>query len=182
MWIFGSDPFPTEPQPTEWAQQVRADREERGVIGPRFRCLPPSIPIPSHSPPRMGKFLQTADFIAILFEGILGYRQIFLDGREHDEDVNPSWLGYSIGHWEGDVLVVETMGFNDRGWTSRYPRTERMRVVERYQRTDYGVMELQYTIEDPDVFEHPIVRQLQLNLAPGEELLEYVCENNPWAE
>lgn len=182
MWIYGSDPFPTEPEPTQWAEQTRADDKERGVINPRFRCLPPSIPIPSHSPPQMGKFLQTADFMAILYEGILGYRQIFLDGREHHENVNPSWLGYSIGHWEGDVLVVETMGFNDRGWTSGYPRTERMRVVERYQRTEYGVMELQYTIEDPDVFQKPIVRQLRLDLAPGEELLEYVCENNVWIE
>jgi hypothetical protein len=77
---------------------------------------------------------------------------------------------------------VETIGFNDRGWTSRYPRTENLRVVERYQRTAYGVMELRYTIEDPEVFKTPIVRELRIDLAPNEELLEFVCENNLWME
>jgi hypothetical protein len=182
MWVYGRDPFPVEPQPTEWAKETRAERQARGEVSPRFRCLPPQIPMPSHSPPPMGKFIQTSDQIVILYEGVLGYRQIFLDGRKHPEDLNPGWLGYSVGHWEGDELVVETIGFNDRGWTSGYPRTENLRVVERYQRTAYGVMELRYTIEDPEVFKTPIVRELRIDLAPNEKLLEFVCENNPWVE
>jgi hypothetical protein len=182
MWIYGRDPFAVEPEPTEWAVEVRAERKERGEVSPRFRCLPPDIPIPSHSPPQMAKFIQTSDQIVMLYEGVLGYRQIFLDGRTHPENLNPGWLGYSVGHWDGDELVVETIGFNDRGWTRGFPRTENLRVVERYRRSAYGVMELKYSIEDPAVFKKPVVRQLRIDLAPKEELLEFVCENNTWLE
>lgn len=182
MWVFGRDPFPVAVEPTEWATETRANFSEQGVINPRFRCLPPDIPMPSHSPPQMGKFIHMKDLIVILYEGVLGYRQIFLDGRDHPENINPGWLGHSIGHWEDDVLVVETIGFNDRGWTRGYPRTEELRVIERYRRTEYGVMELQYTYEDPMVFQKPVVRKIRIDLAPNEELLEFVCENNPWLE
>jgi len=109
-----------------------------------------------------------------------GFRQIFLDGRPHPEFPNPSWMGHSVGHWEGDMLVVDTVGFNDRGWMSVYPRSEDLHIVERYTRNEYGVMSLEMTVEDANVFEASWDSQLPLHLAPHIELIEYVCENNKW--
>lgn len=182
MWMFGADPFPPPPKLTSWAAELVAKRTANHFVeSPRIHCLPTALPIASHTPPIFGKFVHTPDLIVILFEGILGYRQIFMDGRDHPEDPNPSWLGHSIGWWEGDVLVVDTVGFNDRGWTGlTHPRSEQFHVTERYRRTTYGDMELEFTIEDPEVYEEPWVRQMPIYLAPNEELLEFVCENEKW--
>ena len=128
------------------------------------------------------KYLQTDELVLILFEDVPGFRQIYVDGRAHPEDPNPSWMGHSIGQWEGDVLVVDTIGFNDRGWLGPYPMTEAMRMTERYHRTEYGVIELQVSFDDPAVFNEPWVQNRTLDLAPQEELIEYVCENNKWGD
>ena len=94
---------------------------------------------------------------------------------------NPSWMGHSIGRWEGDTLVVDTIGFNSRGWTGPYPRTEMMRMEERYRRPDYGHLEVRVMFEDPGVFAEPWIWNMTWDLAPQEEIFEYVCENNKWA-
>jgi len=182
MWMYGDDPFPPDPILYDWAAELVQERTENHFVeSPRIRCLPTSLPIPTHTPPIFGKFLQTPGLIVILYEGILGYRQIFTDGRSHPEDPNPSWLGHSIGRWEDDVLVVDTVGFNDRGWTGlTHPRSEQFHVIERYRRTSYGEMELELTIEDPEVYQEPWVKQMPVYLAPNEELLEFVCENEKW--
>jgi len=184
MWMYGDDPFPPTPALHDWAAELVQERTASQFIeSPRIRCLPTSLPIPTHTPPIFGKFLQTPGLIALLYEGVLGYRQIFTDGRSHPEDPDPSWLGHSIGSWEGDVLVVHTVGFNDRGWTGlAHPRSEQFQVTERYRRTSYGEMALELTIEDPEVYQEPWVRQIPVYLAPNEELLEYVCENEAWLE
>jgi len=182
MWMYGSDPFPPVPKLTDWAAKLVAERTRNHFIeSPRFRCLPTSLPIPTHTPPIFGKFVHTPDLIVILYEGILGFRQIFMDGRDHPEDIDPSWLGHSIGWWEDDVLVVDTIGFNDRGWTGlTHPRSEEFHVIERYRRTSYGGMELELTIEDPAVYHEPWVQQMPVYLAPNEQLFEFVCENEKW--
>lgn len=182
MWLYGQDLFPPAPKLTEWAAKLIEERNKNHFIeSPRFRCLPTSLPIPTHTPPVFGKFLHTPELIVILYEGILGYRQIFMDGRGHPEEPDPSWLGHSIGWWEDDVLVVDTTGFNDRGWTgSSHPRSEEFHVIERYRRTRYGDMDLELTIEDPAVYEEPWVRQMPMYLAPNEILFEFVCENEKW--
>lgn len=182
MWMYGSDPFPPAPKITDWAAQLVAERTKNHFIeSPRFRCLPTSLPIPTHTPPIFGKFVHTPDLIVILYEGILGFRQIFMDGRDHPQDIDPSWLGHSIGWWEDDVLVVDTIGFNDRGWTGlAHPRSEEFHVIERYRRTSYGGMELELTIEDPAVYHEPWVKQMPIYLAPNEQLFEFVCENEKW--
>ncbi len=182
MWMYGSDPFPPAPRFTDWAAKLVAERTKNHFIeSPRFRCLPTSLPIPTHTPPTFGKFVQTPDVIVILFEGVLGFRQIFMDGRDHPADIDPSWLGHSIGRWEDDVLVVDTVGFNDRGWTGlTHPRSEAFHVIERYRRTSHGDMELELTIEDPAVYEQPMVQQIPIYLAPDEVLFEFVCENESW--
>jgi hypothetical protein len=182
--MYGRDPFTLAPVFTDWAAKLVDERNKNFFVdSPRFRCLPTSLPIPTHTPPTFGKFVHTEDLIVILYEGILGYRQIFMDGRGHPKDGDPSWLGHSIGWWEDDVLVVDTVGFNDRGWTGRnQPRSEDFHVIERYQRTSYGDMELELTIEDPAVYKVPWVRQMPIYLAPNEELFEFVCENEKWLE
>jgi hypothetical protein len=181
MWMYGYDPFPPAPNLTDWAAKLVAERTKNHFVeSPRFRCLPTSLPIPTHTPPVFGKFVHTPNLIVILYEGILGYRQIFMDGRGHPEEPDPSWLGHSIGWWEDDVLVVDTAGFNDRGWTGSHPRSEGFHVIERYRRTSYGGMDLELTIEDPAVYKEPWIRQMPIYLAPNEKLFEFVCENEKW--
>jgi hypothetical protein len=83
-------------------------------------------------------------------------RQIFLDGRSHPKDINPTWTGNSIGHWEGDTLVIDTVGFNAQAWyAGGLSSTESLHVVERYRRPDLGHLELEMTIEDPAVLQKP---------------------------
>jgi len=184
MWLYGADPFPVGPKFNDRTAKLVAERVANNFIeSPRIRCLPTSLPIPGHTPPTFGKFVHSPGLIVILYEGVLGYRQIFTDGREHPEDPNPTWLGHSIGWWEGDTLVVDTVGFNDRGWTGlTHPRSEDFHVVERYRRTTYGDMELELTIDDPEVYTEPWVQQLPVYFTPGEELLEFVCENDKWVQ
>jgi hypothetical protein len=121
--------------------------------------------------------------MVILFEDYPGFRQVFLDGRKHPAVLEQSWMGHSVGHWEKDVLVVDTVGFNDKSWLGgigggRIPHTEALRMTERYRRRDFGHMELRVTFEDPEAFAGAYHENLTMTLAPQEELLEYVCENN----
>jgi hypothetical protein len=121
--------------------------------------------------------------MVILFEDSPGFRQVFLDGRIHTQDSNPTWMGNSIGKWAGDLLVVDTVDFNDRSWIGSagggvIPHTEKLRMTERYKRVDFGHMELQVTFEDSGALTKPFHLNLKLDLAPQEEVLEYVCENN----
>jgi hypothetical protein len=181
VWLLGSDPFPEQPDAMPWAQELLEER-----IASNFRqhphnyCLPGGPPITGGAAPFIAKFVHKEGLLIILLEDVGGYRQVFLDGREHPEWPNPTWFGHSIGYWEGDVLVVDTVGFNDRGWTSGYPRSEELHMIESYTRTDYGRLEQQVTFEDPQVFNKPWSENAVLDLAPQEELIEYVCENNKW--
>ena len=90
--------------------------------------------------------------------------------------------GHSIGTWDGDTLVVDTVGFNDRGWIDVYPRTEALHTVERYTRTEYGSLEVEFVVEDTGVFTAPWVQHMTWDLAPQEELFETVCEHNRWGQ
>ena len=182
VWLVGFGPFPDPAEPQPWAEAVEQERNANdGRDHPHTRCLPATPPFGAGGTPFIGKYVQTPELLVILFEDAPGFRQVFLDGREHPANPNPSWMGHSIGSWEGDTLVVDTVGFNDRGWTERFPRTEMMHMMERYTRTDYGHMDVDITYVDPGVFVKPLVRTRLYDLAPQEELIEYVCENNKWA-
>ncbi len=182
VWLVGHDPFPVKPKPLEWAVKVVEERTANFMRDhPHNRCLPGGFPIPAGGSPFIGKLVQTDELLLILFEDVPGFRQVFLDGREHPHDPNPSWMGHSIGRWEGATLVVDTVGFNDRLWLGPLPVSEKLHAVERYTRTQYGVIELQVTYEDPEVLAEPLIENTVLDLAPSEELIEYVCENNKWA-
>ena len=117
--------------------------------------------------------------VGILYEN-LSHRQIFLDGRELPRDPHPSFMGYSVGRWEDDTLVVETIGFKDTTWLDfgGHPHTEELRVVERYRRTAFGHIELKQTFEDPKVFSRPVTIDVKVDFVPDTEMLEYVCNEN----
>ncbi len=182
VWLTTSeDPYPDEPEALPWAAELAEDRIANDFRdGPTSRCLP-GEPSFGGGAAFIAKFVQTPELILILFESVPGFRQIFMDERDHPETPNPTWMGHSIGRWEGDSLVVDTIGFNARGWSAVYPRTEMMRMEERYQRSDFGHLEIRVTIEDPGVFTEPFIRNVTWDLAPQAELMEYVCENNKWA-
>jgi hypothetical protein len=126
--------------------------------------------------------VQTQALLVIIMEGELP-RQIFLDGGSHPKDWNPAWLGHSIGHWDGDTLVVDTTGFNDKTWfggqgPTATPHTEKMHITEGYRRADLGHLEIEVTIEDPDTFIKPWIFKRAAELAPDDEIQEYVCTEN----
>jgi hypothetical protein len=126
------------------------------------------------------KILQVPGMVAILYEAVHSYRQIFTDGRTFPPDMNPSWFGYSIGHWEGDALVVETRGFNDKGWLDNggKPATDQLKVTERFIRKDFGNMDIEITIDDPKAYTKPWTVTQPLAFQADTELLEYICNEN----
>jgi hypothetical protein len=126
------------------------------------------------------KIIQNPGLVIILFEAFATFRQIFTDGRSLPVDPNPSWMGYSVGKWEGDTLVVETAGFNDNTWldTGGHPHSDALHVTERYHRRDFGHIDLQITINDPKTYTKPWTVSYPIQLLPDTELLEYVCNEN----
>jgi hypothetical protein len=124
--------------------------------------------------------VQTPGLIVILHESPNSpHRTIFMDGRELPRDPNPTWLGYSIGHWEGDTLVVNSAGFNDEGWldVGGTPQTESLRLTERFRRPDFGHLELEVTFDDPKTFTAPFTLRMVKTYSADTEILEDVCEN-----
>jgi len=159
-----------------WAAALTDQRKETlGRDSPSTLCLPPG-PVVDMG---VGRVVQTRDLLLMLWEGTL-YREIFMDGRELPVDPNPDWMGYSVGHWEGDTLVIVTAGFNDRTWLDDdgRPHTEALRVTERLHRTDYGHMQITRTFVDPGALLEPWTVPVKLELDPDHELLEYVCNEN----
>src|SRR5947207_8901162 len=155
-------------------QRVRDSRKD----SPLARCLPVSVPF--HDFFDLNRIVQTPGLIVLLFESPNSpHRTVFTDGRDLPKDPNPTWLGYSVGRWEGDTLVVTTAGFNDRGWldSAGHPQTESLRITERLRRRDFGHMDFEITIDDPKVFTRPFTIKRERLLAPDTDLLEDVCEN-----
>src|SRR5215469_14839223 len=141
-------------------------------------CLPGG---PSEMLNTMYRVVQSPTVMALLYESGTGrYRQIYLDGRKLPQDPNPTWLGYSVGHWDDDTLVVESTGFNDRSWLDRagHPHSENLRVTERFRRVNFGHMQFQITFDDPQTLTKPLSISLELNYAPDTEMLETVCNED----
>jgi hypothetical protein len=160
-----------------WAEEVYKRRlEALDRDTPATHCLPGG---PTEILGAQYRIIQAPNVIGILYASG-SYRQIFTDGRELPKDPNPTWWGYSVGHWEGDTLVVRTAGFNDRSWLdfSGHPHTEELRVTERFQRRDFGHMQLELTLEDSKTFSKPITVALGVDYVPDTEMLEYVCNEN----
>ncbi|MEO8097065.1 MAG: carboxypeptidase-like regulatory domain-containing protein [Acidobacteriota bacterium] len=164
-----------------WADTVFKARAASGAKEhPSNLCLPADIILNS---PFIYKIVQTPQLIVLLWEGNLpGVDQIFLDGRPHPPESFPSWMGHSIGRWEGDTLVVDTTGFNDRSWLGITPHTEMLHIVQRYRRRDLGHLEKDVTIEDPGTFTKPWNMHVTWELAQGEEVQEMICESNHYPD
>jgi hypothetical protein len=127
------------------------------------------------------KIIQRPDMVVILYEALATFRQIFTDGRELPKDPNPTWMGYSVGKWDGDTLVVESAGFNDKAWldSGGHPHSDALHVTERFHRRDFGHIDFQVTINDPKDYTKPWTAAYEIRLMPDTELMEYVCgENN----
>jgi len=160
-----------------WADDLyRLHKEDLGKDSPSMHCLPWG---PRFSTSFDSKIVQTPNVLLILQDD-LSYRQIFLDGRKLPQDPNPSWMGYSIGHWDGDTLTVESTGFNDHSWLdgSGHPHTEALHLIERFRRRDLGHMDVQLTIDDPKAYTKPWTISIPMELMPDTEILEYVCNEN----
>jgi hypothetical protein len=179
VWFPGPDLEPEVAPFQPWAEALAKERATRPGDSPRARCLPTGVVRANELD--LAKFVHTPTLLIVLVEGgVPGVRQIFLDGRGHPKDLQPTWLGHSIGAWEQDTLVVDTTGFNDRGWLDNAgrPQTERLHVIERFRRRDLGHLELEITIDDPGAYTRPWKVRRLLSLAPGEEIVEYVCNEN----
>jgi carboxypeptidase family protein len=181
IWINVYNPDTPPPPLQPWAAEILRQRMENNSKDyPGGFCLPANAaPITRAFP---YKFVQTASLIVAITESDTpGLRQIFLDGRPHPADWNPTWQGHSIGRWDGDTLVVDTTGFNDKAWLSLtgIPHTEKLHVVERIRRPDYGHIEVEITMDDSDAFTGPWKRTFTATLAPpGEEIMEFICNEN----
>jgi hypothetical protein len=157
--------------------QHRRDTESKE--DPTGNCIPGGVPR-SDAVPYPFKIVKSEKMIIILYEAVHSYRQIFTDGRQLPKDPNPTWQGYSIGHWEGDDFVAETSGFNDQGWIDNdgHPATDAERVTERFHRTDFGHMDIVITVDDPKAYTQPWTVTEPFMLLADTELLEYVCNEN----
>lgn len=163
-----------------WARDIVKERSARnGMDDPNSRCLPVGI-VKLHTLPLMKKYVQVPGLLVILNERGVNYRQIFTDGRPLPSDPSPAWSGYSSGTWEGDTLVVQSIGFHDNTWLDRNgsPLTESAKITERFRRVNFGRMEIELTIDDPKAYTKPWTVTLRNNLLVDTDLLDYFCQEN----
>ena len=163
-----------------WAEAVYKERiETNGKDHPGVHCWPSGIPEKNNIPDGL-KLVQTPDLIVVLHESRTIYRQIFLDGRPLPRDPQPTWMGYSVGKWEGDTLVVDTIGQNGRTWLDMrgLPGTEALHVIERFSRPTMGHIDIDVTIDDPKAYTRPWSVKLSWSLLPDTDLIESICEEN----
>jgi hypothetical protein len=183
VWLANVDPNPEAAQMLPWAVEEWNRRRDRAFEGmPTSRCLPAD---PTLTLPVFYKIIQTKSLLVHLFEQDPHYRQAFLNGS-HPADLDPTWMGHTIGRWEKDTLVLDTVGLNDKSWLLQatwLPHTEKLHIVERYTRPDRAHLNIDVTIEDPDTFIKPVERHVQWLFTPGEELFETICaENNKFLQ
>lgn len=162
-----------------WVAERIDERDSRFYAdNPRFHCLPngPANINSGGNSYGLRRILQHPTMIAVLYNDGT-YREIFMDGRELEEDPLPTWVGYSVGRWEGDTLVVESNGYNDKTWLNSrgLSHTEQLRMTEHYRRLDFGRVEIEVTYEDPGAFESPLHSTIQMNFAADDVMLETVC-------
>lgn len=170
-----------KPEEAPMRPEAAALLQKRGnVDSPSTRCVPQGIPRGDLDNYLPFKIIQAPGVIAVLYEESYAYRQIYTDGRKLPADPQPSWMGYSVGHWEGDVLVVDATGFNDQGWLDAmgHPQSEALRIRERFHRRDFGHMDLELTIDDPKMYTRAFTVKATEVLIPDSDVLEYVCTEN----
>ena len=157
----------------QWAQDLM---KKPGRVSPNAYCLPQGVVLGAANP---FKFIQSPKTLIALFEDTFTYRQVHLDGRAHPKDADPTWMGHSVGHWEGETLVIDTVGFNDKGWMPmQRPRTEKMHLTEKFRRVDEGHLTYEVTVDDPGTMTKPWHLKYSTNLLVGDEIGEYICTEN----
>ena len=171
---FKPEEAPLRPEATAIMRNRPKDTES-----PSIRCLPSGVPRAE----LIGfpfKIVQTVGLIVMMFENDNTRRQIYTDGRKLPDNPNPAWLGYSVGHWEGETLVVDSAGFNDRIWidAAGHPVSESLRIQERFLRRDFGHMDLQITVDDPKMYTKPFTFKVTQLLLPDSDILENFCAEN----
>jgi hypothetical protein len=149
------------------------------AVDPTERCIPPGIPRTMFQP-FPWEIVYARDRVLMIFEYQSLIRQIFTDGRKHPDDLEPTYMGHSIGKFEGDTLVVDTVGFNDKTWLDPMglPHTEAMHLSERIRRVDHDTLVDQYTIDDPKAYTKPWTASRTFKLKPDWQIKEYVCTEN----
>jgi hypothetical protein len=172
---------PTESIPFQpWSAKLTQERGDgaRGKDDPAAYCVPgmPKLIVL----PYPYKIVQVPGMMLMLYEGFTTFRQVFTDGRALPKDAQPSWLGYSVGKWDGDDFVVDTIGVNERTWLDNAgrPHSELMRLTERYHRRDFGHLEVKLTIDDPKAYTKPWTVNESAVLMPDTDLLEYACSED----
>jgi hypothetical protein len=163
-----------------WAAALLKERmDDLGKDYPASRCLPPGVPNLTLAPLPF-KIIQTPGLVVILYEALTTFRQVFMDGRALPEGANPTWMGYSVGAWDGDRLVVRTAGFNDKTWLdiAGHPATEALQVTERFRRRDFSHLDIELTIDDPKAYTRPWTVTVGATLLPDADLIEFVCNEN----
>jgi hypothetical protein len=177
------------PPMTAWGEEkfkaVKPDAGPQGVSlsetnDPVFKCFPPGVPRIYLQRGLPFEIMQNPGRVLMLFEFDHHVRQIFTNGRPHPQDMVPSWMGDSIGKWEGDTLVVDTVGFNDKTWLDNvgHPHSEDLHLVERFRRVSQDALTIDITIDDPKAYTKPWVVRLNYDLKPDWNIGEEVCEDN----
>ncbi|HEY2385193.1 MAG TPA: hypothetical protein VGK48_28800 [Terriglobia bacterium] len=171
------DDLPFQPWAKELLDKRRADNMKDN---PDAHCLPMGF-LQFHNHPEPRKMIQTPNLLVIIYEANSGLRQIFMDGRKlpNKDDIEPWYYGYSVGHWEGDDLVVETTGFSDGQWLDvrGSPLTDAAKVTERFRRPNYGSLEITITVDDPKAYTKPWTVKVNQRIMPDTELIEFICED-----
>ena len=180
-----------EPPMTPWAQAKY--HEAKPTFGPKavaveesnspdYNCLPPGVPY-IYFRPHPFEIIQGQGRVIMYFEYDHFVREVFTDGRKHPDDLDPSWMGHAIGHYEGDTLVVDTIGFNDKTWLDRvgHPHSDQLHLVERFRRVDHNTLTDDLTIEDPKAYTKPWSAQLIFQLRPQWDIGEFICEEMLYA-
>ena len=170
------DRIPYQP----WAEKVSKERAANlAKDDPTSNCIVGGVPR-SDFVPYPFKILEMPGMTVILYEAIHSYRQIFTDGRALPKDPSPAWFGYSVGKWEGDAFVVNSLGFNDNVWLDNAgnPAGESLRVTERFVRRDFGHMDIEITIDDPKTYTKKWEMVQPLLFQADNEIIEYICDEN----
>lgn len=163
-----------------WAAALKTQRAaDDSRDDPHVRCLPDTIPR-MWTLPHLTKAIHTPKLLVLLYEVNATYRQIFLDGRPFPADMNPEWMGYSVGHWDGDALVVETRGFRDNLWIDMQgsPMSDQAKMTERIRRPNFGTLQIALTVDDPKTYTKPFTVNLVQTLEPDTELADEFCLEN----
>jgi hypothetical protein len=167
---------------TPWAAELRKQRDAvNSKDNPDALCLPMGLTqFHMHGQPR--KMMQTPGLLALMYEANYGLRYIYTDGRAlpPQGEVQPFWYGYSVGRWDGDTLIVETNNLRDDGWLDvrGSPLTDQAKITERFRRVSYGKLEIDITIEDPKAYTKPFTVRVNQQIAPDDEIIEFICNEN----